>query len=92
MTLILEGFLVDGESFHVERKETVLENALREAACAFTNDLPGSGKAGAVVVGVADDGRPAGDDVTDAILRQLADIKRTAKACHRLRWLSNNGT
>ena len=74
----LERLLTNGESFHVECKETLQGNApkaIREAVCAFANDLPGSGKQGVVFVGVTDDGRPAGGEITDALLRQLADAR-----------------
>jgi ATP-dependent DNA helicase RecG len=44
--------------------------------CAFANDLPGHGTPGAVFIGARDDGTPlAGFEVTDELLRQLADIK-----------------
>ena len=74
----LEHLLTDGENFHVELKETLqgdAPRAIREAICAFANDLPGAGTQGVVFVGVTDTGHPAGVEITDAILRQLADVK-----------------
>ena len=74
----LERLLTEGESFHVERKESVqgrAPNTIREAVCAFANDLPGSGRPGVVFVGVTDDGQSAGGEITDAILRRLTDVK-----------------
>ncbi len=71
--------LIEGaESTRVEFKETLGGNAserLREAICAFANDLPGSGRSGIAVVGLRDDGAPAGTVVTDELLRALADMR-----------------
>ena len=47
-----------GESDAVEFKESLSGNApepIREAICAFANDLPDHGKPGLVLVGVKDD-------------------------------------
>ncbi len=70
--------LQGGESHRVEFKESLsggAANAVREAACAFANDLPGGGLPGVVFVGVRNDGSPTGEPVTDELLRQLADVK-----------------
>ncbi len=71
--------LIDGgESAQVEFKETLGGNAqerIREAVCAFANDLPGVGKPGVVVIGLKDDRTPSGVNVTDALLRRLVDIR-----------------
>jgi len=74
----LAAMLADLESDRVERKQSFrgeAPTAVREAVCAFANDLPGHGKPGVVFVGVGDDGTPAGLAITDELLRQLADIK-----------------
>ncbi|MCY4107676.1 MAG: ATP-binding protein, partial [Chloroflexi bacterium] len=74
----LEQLVRNGESFRVEFKETLegsAPTAIREAVCAFANDLPGSGEAGVVFVGVRDNGEPVGIDITDRMLTQLSDIK-----------------
>lgn len=74
----LESMLIDLESDRVERKESFKGNApqtVREAVCAFANDLAGHGLPGVVFIGAKDDGTPAGLEVTDELLRQLADIK-----------------
>lgn len=74
----LEALMADLESDLVERKESLQGNAprsIREAVCAFANDLPNRGSPGVVFVGVQDDGGPAGLGITDELLRQLADIK-----------------
>jgi ATP-dependent DNA helicase RecG len=74
----LAAMLADLESDRVERKQSFrgeAPTAVREAVCAFANDLPGHGKPGVVFIGVRDDGTPAGLQITDELLRQLADIK-----------------
>ena len=70
--------LREGESDRVEFKESLrgdAPNRIREAICAFANDLPDHRKPGFVFVGVRDDGTVAGLSVTDELLRQLADMK-----------------
>ena len=48
---------------------------MREAVCAFANDLPGHGTVGVVFVGVDDGGQPIGLDVTDELLLSLAGMR-----------------
>ena len=67
-----------GESDRAEFKESLsggAANEIREAICAFANDLPDHGRPGVVFVGVRDDGAAAGRPITDELLRQLADMK-----------------
>ena len=74
----LACLIVGQESWRVEFKETLEGNArerIREAVCAFANDLPNSRKPGLVVVGLRDDGTPSGLGVTDGMLRMLTDIR-----------------
>ncbi|MBS3964584.1 MAG: putative DNA binding domain-containing protein [Methylomonas sp.] len=75
----LHPLLTDLESDRVERKESLRgksPEAVREAVCAFANDLAGHAAPGVVLIGVRDDGTPMeGFAVTDELLRQLADIK-----------------
>ena len=74
----LERLFDSGESFRVEFKETLQGDgpkAIREAVCAFANDLSDSREPGVVFVGVADNGRPTGLEVTDALLLQLSHVK-----------------
>ena len=70
--------IASGESDCVEFKEALAGDAptrIREAICAFANDLPGREKPGFVFVGVSDDKTIIGSEVTDDLLRQLADMK-----------------
>lgn len=74
----LEQMLANLESDNVERKESFkgdAPNTVREAVCAFANDLPNHRRAGLVFIGVRDDGMPVGLNITDELLRKLADIK-----------------
>lgn len=74
----LDALATDLESDRVERKESFRGDApekLRQAVCAFANDLPGYNRAGVAFVGLKDDGRPAALAVTDELLRALADIR-----------------
>ena len=67
-----------GEVDRIEFKESLSGGAsesIREAICAFANDLPRHEKPGFVFVGVKDDRAITGLPVTDQLLRQLADMK-----------------
>lgn len=71
----LARLAADLESDRVERKARLSDkDKVGQAICAFANDLPGHGRPGVLLVGVEDDGRPAGTPVTDELLRELADF------------------
>jgi ATP-dependent DNA helicase RecG len=75
---VLVAMLADLESDRVERKESFKGNApqtVREAVCAFANDLAGHDAPGVVFIGAKEDGGAAGLEIRDELLRQLADIK-----------------
>jgi ATP-dependent DNA helicase RecG len=72
----LEGSLRDPESDRVERKRSLSDpEDVRQAICAFANDLPDHRQPGVVFVGVNDDGTCAGLPVTDALLLQLSQMR-----------------
>ena len=74
----LERILSQGESFRVEYKETLDGSAsvdIREAVCAFANDLSCSRELGVVFVGVKNNGEPSQIRITDPMLTQLTSIK-----------------
>jgi ATP-dependent DNA helicase RecG len=73
----LELLLVDLESELLERKESFrpVSERVREAVCAFANDLPDHRMPGIVFIGAKDDGSPPGLAITDDLLLQIADIK-----------------
>ena len=67
-----------GEADSVEFKESLSGSApreVREAICAFANDLPRYEEPGVIFVGVRNNRTIAGLPVTDELLRQLADMK-----------------
>ena len=77
-TAELAAMLVDVASDLVERRETFdgdAPNSVRQAICAFANDLPNHRRAGVIFVGVRDDGTPVGLEVNDALLLKLAHCK-----------------
>lgn len=68
----------DLESDRVERKESVdpeFMDRIRQAVCAFANDLPGHDAPGVLFIGLRDDGRCAGLAVSDELLRTLAAVR-----------------
>lgn len=72
----LKGLLADLESDRVERKESLSDpGRIREAICAFANDLPNHRRPGVIVIGVRDDGSCADRQVTDELLRTLAAMR-----------------
>lgn len=72
----LEALLNDLESDRVERKEsTASSDRIRQAICAFANDLPGHNQPGYVFVGVDDAGKSTNLQITDQLLRTLADMR-----------------
>ncbi len=67
-----------GESDRVEFKESLSGNAserIREAICAFSNDLPEHGSPSLIFVGVKDNSTIGTIPITDELLRRLADMK-----------------
>ena len=74
----LAALLADAESDLVERKETFDGDApttVRQAICAFANDLPHHRRAGVIFIGACDDGIPTDIEVNDALLLRLAHCK-----------------
>ena len=74
----LEALLNDTESDRAERKESFNGNVpkkARQAVCAFANDLPNHNLPGILFIGAKDNGEPSNLDVTDQLLRSLADMK-----------------
>jgi ATP-dependent DNA helicase RecG len=72
----LERLLVDLESHRVERKQSLSDpEKIRQALCAFANDLPATGLPGYLFVGVDDSGVPTGKPITDQNLLTLADMR-----------------
>ena len=72
----LGRLLADLESDCVERTVSTTKNdKFAEAICAFANDLPNHRKPGYLLIGVGDNGKLAGLQVTDELLKTLAAIR-----------------
>lgn len=74
----LETMLGDLEADYVERKETFkgdVPDKAKQAICAFANDFPDHRMPGVLFIGAKDNGGPSGCEITDELLRNLADIK-----------------
>ncbi|MEW6218965.1 MAG: ATP-binding protein [Thermodesulfobacteriota bacterium] len=72
----LQALLSDLESDRIERLVSTRDtDKFAQAVCAFANDLPGHGLPGCLLVGVNDQGVPAGIEVTDQLLQNLAALR-----------------
>lgn len=75
----LQAAAADVESDRVERKESLaagdVKDKIGQAICAFSNDLPRSGKPGLILVGISDAGVPTNLPITDQLLLTLADMR-----------------
>jgi hypothetical protein len=72
----LEVLLKDLESDRVERKASLSDkDKLRQAVCAFANDLPNHQSSGVLFIGVHDDGICAILPITDQLLLTLSDMR-----------------
>ena len=64
------------ESYRIERtKSTTDSDKFCQAICAFSNDLPKSGKPGFLLIGVNDDGSLSGLKATDELLQYFAGLR-----------------
>ena len=64
------------ESDRVERKASDSDrNKIRQAVCAFANDLPNHRQPGVIFVGVNDDGSCSNLTITDDLLLRLTDMR-----------------
>ncbi|MGJ3253423.1 MAG: AlbA family DNA-binding domain-containing protein [Elainellaceae cyanobacterium] len=76
----LTALLGDLESDRVERKASISDGKkLRQAICAFANDLPNHKKPGVLFVGVNDDRTCANLRITDELLLSLSNIRSEGK-------------
>ena len=72
----LKDLLADLESDRVERKAALSDkDKIRQAICAFANDLPNHRRPGVVVIGQNDDGSYANTPVSDVLLQTLAALR-----------------
>ena len=76
----LRELLHDLESDRVERKRSAADmGKIRQAICAFANDLPNYQAPGVLFVGAEDDGSCSDTEVTDELLRKLGGIREEGK-------------
>lgn len=72
----LKNLLNDLESDRVERKTSLSDQSkIRQAICAFANDLPNYQKPGIIFIGVRDNGDCANLEITEQLLITLADMR-----------------
>lgn len=72
----LISLLEDLESDRVERKASASDHKkIRQAICAFANDMPGHGNPGVLFIGAHDDGSCADLKITDELLTLLAGMR-----------------
>ena len=72
----LEGLLATIESDRAERKESAGDmEKIRQAVCAFANDMANHAQPGVVFVGAKDNGQPSHLQITDLLLRNLASMR-----------------
>jgi len=72
----LENLIGDLESDRVERTRATKDtDKFSIAVCAFANDMPDHRRPGYLIIGVDDEGRPTGLDVTDNLLQALAALR-----------------
>lgn len=72
----IRALLNDLESDRVERTiSTTNTDKFGQAICAFANDLPDHRQPGYLFLGVMDDGKVKGLDVTDELLKNVAAIR-----------------
>lgn len=64
------------ESYRIERTvSTSNMDKFQEAICAFSNDLPGAGKKGYLLIGVKDNGEISGLEVDDDLMKRISGIR-----------------
>jgi ATP-dependent DNA helicase RecG len=68
--------LLESESDRVERKRSLSDSdRIREAICAFANDIPAHREPGVLFIGIDDDGACTGQTIDDQLLVQLASMR-----------------
>jgi ATP-dependent DNA helicase RecG len=72
----LKSLFQGDESQRVERKAQFTDrDRVRQAVCAFANDLPNQALPGVVFIGQNDDGSCANTEISDELLRNLSQIR-----------------
>ena len=72
----LRKILANPEGYDIEMTtSTTNTDKFCQAICAFSNDLPGSGKNGYLILGAKDDGSLSGLKVDDALMLKMTNIR-----------------
>lgn len=72
----LYSLIASDEDFRIERTVSVSDmDKFQEAICAFANDMPGSRQKGYLLIGVKDNGKLSGLQVTDALMKKISGIR-----------------
>jgi ATP-dependent DNA helicase RecG len=72
----LEALLDDLESDRTERKQSISDgDKIRQAICAFANDLPDHRQPGVLFIGANDSGESVGLPITDQLLITLSNMR-----------------
>ncbi len=73
----LKELISSTETDRIERTRSITDrDKFREAICAFSNDMPGYGKPGYLLIGLEDDGSPSPHfQATDDLLQQFASYR-----------------
>lgn len=76
----LIGLINGRESDRVEFTESTDNlDKIRQAVCAFANDLPNHKQPGVIFIGIRDDGSCAGINIDDALLKKLGGLRADGK-------------
>jgi ATP-dependent DNA helicase RecG len=75
----VKKLLADMESDSIERTISIRDDKLGPAVCAYSNDFPNHQHSGYILLGVNDDGTPAGLTWTDEQLQAIGNIKSNGK-------------
>jgi ATP-dependent DNA helicase RecG len=72
--------LMQIEDPQTERKESASDlDRIREAICAFANDVDASGRTGVIFIGIRDDGSCANIQIDDALFQRLSQLRLDGK-------------
>lgn len=72
----LDKLIQSTESYRIEKtSSTTNTDKFCQAICAFSNDLPGGGQPGYLLIGVNDDGCLSGLRVTDKLLTEISGLR-----------------
>ena len=73
----VQELITSTEADRIERTRSITNtDKFREAICAFSNDMPGHGKPGYLLIGVEDDGSLSpGMSITDELQKQFASYR-----------------